>query len=102
MKKSFAFFASILLVVVQLQAQLEPTAGNWKTWLISSGKDYRLLPPSSYKEEIAQVLSRQQTLDSAGWQQIIVNKLLHYVNHTISIAKIKSNKRVDNLSKISG
>jgi len=71
MKKSFAFFASILLVVVQLQAQLEPTAGNWKTWLISSGKDYRLPAPSSYKEEIAQVLSRQQALDSAGWQQII-------------------------------
>src|SRR6185436_9023272 len=71
MKKSFTFIVSVLLISVQLQAQLEPTAGNWKTWLISSGKDYRLLAPSSYKEEIAQVLARQQALDSAGWQQII-------------------------------
>ncbi|MGO8056412.1 hypothetical protein AB9E30_39905, partial [Rhizobium leguminosarum] len=71
MKKSFAFIVSMLLLVVQLQAQLEPTSGNWKTWLISSGKDYRLTSPSSFKEEISQVISCQQALDSAGWHQII-------------------------------
>jgi membrane-associated phospholipid phosphatase len=71
MKKSLPIIAVILLMAAHLQAQQEPTAGNWKTWFITSGKAYRLSPPLSYKEEIAQVLSRQQALDSAGWQQII-------------------------------
>jgi membrane-associated phospholipid phosphatase len=26
-------------------AQIEPNAGNWRTWVISSGKDYRVTPP---------------------------------------------------------
>lgn len=55
----------------QLNAQVEPTAGKWRTWFITSGKDYRLPPPSSYKQEIAEMISRQQKLDSAAWQQII-------------------------------
>jgi len=71
MKKYFLILIAVLFIAVQLQAQLEPAAGNWKTWFITSGKAYRLPPPSSYKEEIAQVLSRQQNLDSAGWQQIL-------------------------------
>src|SRR5262245_36972065 len=25
--------------------QIEPNAGNWKTWVISSGKDFRVPPP---------------------------------------------------------
>jgi membrane-associated phospholipid phosphatase len=29
----------------QTAAQIEPNAGNWKTWVISSGKDYRVPPP---------------------------------------------------------
>jgi len=29
----------------QEHAQIEPTAGNWRTWVISSGKDYRVAPP---------------------------------------------------------
>ncbi len=70
MKKYFPILMAILLMAAQLQAQLEPTAGNWKTWFITSGRDYRLPSPSSYKEEVAQVLSLQQNLDAAGWQQI--------------------------------
>jgi membrane-associated phospholipid phosphatase len=27
------------------QAQIEPGAGNWRTWVISAGKDYRVPPP---------------------------------------------------------
>jgi membrane-associated phospholipid phosphatase len=50
---------------------MEPGAGNWKTWFITSGKEYRLPSPSSYKDEIAEVLSRQQHLDSAGLQQVL-------------------------------
>ena len=70
MKKNLPILIIVLLMTAHLQAQVEPTAGNWKTWFITSGNAYRLPPPSSYKEEVAQVLSRQQQLDSAGWQQI--------------------------------
>jgi len=58
-------------MVVQLQAQVEPEAGNWKTWFITSGKDYRLPTPSSYKNEISEVLARQKNLDAKTKQQII-------------------------------
>lgn len=71
MRKFLIIFIAILFMAEQLSAQVEPTAGNWKTWFITSGKDHRLPPPSSYKDEIAQVLSKQQQLDSAGWQQIM-------------------------------
>jgi hypothetical protein len=62
-----AFF----FLATHLRAQIEPAAGNWKTWFITSGKDWRLPQPSAYKQEIAQVLSRQQNLDAAGLQQIL-------------------------------
>ncbi len=58
-------------MVIQLQAQVEPEAGNWKTWFITSGKDYRLTAPSSYKNEISEVLTRQKNLDAKTKQQII-------------------------------
>jgi len=61
----------ILFMVFQLQAQVEPQAGNWKTWFITSGKDYRLPAPSSYKNEIPEVLARQRNLDTKTNQQII-------------------------------
>jgi hypothetical protein len=70
MKKTLPLIAAILFITLHLHAQVEPNAVNWKTWFISSGKEYRLPPPSSYKEEIAQVLALQQNLDSAGWQQM--------------------------------
>src|SRR6185503_4491824 len=69
MKKN-SIIIVVLFIVAQLQAQVEPGAGNWKTWFISSGKDYRLPAPSSYKNEIAEVLSKQQNLDGATKQQI--------------------------------
>ena len=71
MKKSLFTFVAIIFFAAQLQAQQEPNAGNWKTWFITSGEAYRLAPPLSYKEEISQVIYRQQHLNAAGWQQII-------------------------------
>jgi membrane-associated phospholipid phosphatase len=71
MSKNLSIIMAILFTATQLQAQTESTAGNWKTWFISSGKAYRLPPPPSYKGEVEQVLSLQQNLDSAGWQQIL-------------------------------
>jgi hypothetical protein len=29
------------------RGQVEPHAGQWKTWVISSGRDYRVPPPPS-------------------------------------------------------
>ena len=71
MKKNVLMLVALFLMVTQLQAQVEPAAGNWKTWFIPSGKTYRLPPPASYKEEISQVLSQQKNLDAAGQQQIL-------------------------------
>jgi len=71
MKKSLYIVIAATLMTLQLPAQVEPTAGGWKTWFISAGKDYRLPAPSSYKDEIGEVISRQQNLDSATKQQIL-------------------------------
>lgn len=60
-----AFFAALLA-----SAQVEPNAGNWKMWFITSVKTYRLPPPPPNKEEIAQVLSMQRSLDAEDIQQI--------------------------------
>jgi hypothetical protein len=70
MKKLLTLVAAVLLVSAQLFAQLESEAGKWKTWFISSGKDYRLTAPASYKLEIPEVLSRQKQLDATALQQI--------------------------------
>jgi hypothetical protein len=70
MKKNLTILTFALVVFSQLKAQVEPGAGNWKTWFISSGKDYRLPAPSSYKNEIAQVISIQKNLDSAKLSQL--------------------------------
>ena len=69
--KKYSIIIVVFLMVAQLQAQVEPEAGNWKTWFIASGKDYRLPAPSSYKNEIAEVLAKQKNLEAATKQQII-------------------------------
>jgi membrane-associated phospholipid phosphatase len=69
--KRNSILSMILFMIFQLQAQVEPQAGNWKTWFITSGKDYRLPAPSSYKNEIPEVLARQRNLDTKTNQQII-------------------------------
>ncbi|HEU5168343.1 MAG TPA: phosphatase PAP2 family protein [Chitinophagaceae bacterium] len=69
--KKYSIIIVVFLIVAQLKAQVEPGAGNWKPWFISSGKDYRLPAPSSYKNEIAVVLDKQKNLDATTKQQII-------------------------------
>lgn len=71
MKKNVFTPVAMVLMATLSQAQVEPAAGNWKTWFIPSGQTYRLPPPSSYKEEISPVLSQQKNVDDAGRQQII-------------------------------
>src|SRR6266513_598544 len=37
--------AAALPLNVQADGSIEPNAGNWRTWVISSGRDYRVPPP---------------------------------------------------------
>ncbi len=70
MKKKLLIIMATISVAIQLTAQTEPSAGNWKTWFISSGKDYRLSAPANSKNEVAEVLSLQQKTDSSALQHI--------------------------------
>jgi membrane-associated phospholipid phosphatase len=71
MKKNLILLLAVIATATESWTQVEPGAGKWKTWLISSTKDYRLKAPSSYKEEIAQVISKQKSLDDAASQDIL-------------------------------
>ena len=68
--KKYSIIIIVLFIVVQLKAQVEPAAANWKTWFITSGKDYRLPAPTPYKNEIAEVIARQKNIDAKTKQQI--------------------------------
>ncbi len=70
MKINNILVAALFLAVAPAQAQTEPGAGNWETWFIPSGKTYRLPPPPANKADIAEVLARQKSLDSATLRQI--------------------------------
>lgn len=71
MKKTLLIIVAVILVAAQLQAQIEPDAGKWKTWFIISGKAFRLPAPASDKKEVEQIISAQKNLDAASMQQII-------------------------------
>ena len=62
---------TILLFVTSIisHAQTEPNAGKWKTWLISSGKDFRLSAPGGY-DDINAVLIAQKSIDDKMNQHI--------------------------------
>lgn len=70
MKTNLIILVAFLLAAAQLQAQVEPGAGTWKTWFISSGKDYRLPAPVPSKNEVADVIAKQQSLDDAAKKYI--------------------------------
>ena len=62
MQKNLLLSVIFFITTASLQAQQERAAGNWKTWFISSAKDYRLPAPLSNKKEIKEVLLHQQAL----------------------------------------
>lgn len=59
-----------MVLAVSLQAQVEPGAGTWRPWFLSSAKVHRLPPPSSGKAEIADVLLAQKSIDARALQEI--------------------------------
>src|SRR5947207_14211873 len=36
-------------------SRIEPHAGTWRTWVISSGKDYQVPPPPAHRESEAEL-----------------------------------------------
>jgi membrane-associated phospholipid phosphatase len=55
-------------------AQIEPNAGKWRTWVISSGRDYRVPPPPSPSETRVELRSMAGLIEhnDANTQQQIV------------------------------
>lgn len=71
MKTNIPMLIVALLMTLQLHAQIEPHAANWKTWFIPSGKAFRLPPPPSSRDELKDVIEMQRNPDSAMAQHII-------------------------------
>jgi membrane-associated phospholipid phosphatase len=44
-------------------AQIEPNAGKWRTWVISSGRDFRVPPPPSPSETRAELRSMAELVE---------------------------------------
>ena len=72
MKKNLILVCSFVLLCFSLEAQTEPNAGKWKTWFISSGKDYRLKPPPAADKESSTVIAAQKNLSGNDIQQIFL------------------------------
>jgi hypothetical protein len=74
MKKIIPLVFTALMIAPHLQAQIEPNAGKWKTWFISSGKEYRLPPPphvAATNKEVETIRGLQKQIDSAAMQKIL-------------------------------
>ena len=69
--KKFSLMLLTLPFLSYIYAQTEPNAGKWKTWFISSVKEYRLAQPVAYKSELEEVIALQQKLDAKTKSQII-------------------------------
>ncbi len=73
MKAILLCLVSYVAGLAPLRAQIEPKAGQWKTWVIASGDAYRLPPPPDAKTTQADyktLLDLQRKRDPAAIQQI--------------------------------
>lgn len=84
MQHKASLFAALGLVIAQIvsgapaaasspNAQIEPTAGTWKTWVLASGAQLRLPAPpdaAASKAEIAQLESIAAQRDAAAIEQV--------------------------------
>jgi membrane-associated phospholipid phosphatase len=67
--------ATLLLVIWPLSAQIEPDAGQWKTWIIPSGRAMRLSAPPASDITITEV---QWVKDSMGRRDQATLDAIHY------------------------
>ena len=59
------FALTVLIPFGILHAQVEPNAGNWQTWILSSGNQMRLPAPPSDADTAAELQSLKQIMASA-------------------------------------
>ncbi|HEY0356688.1 MAG TPA: phosphatase PAP2 family protein [Flavisolibacter sp.] len=75
MKYLLTILTLMFCLLNQVNAQVEPGAGKWKTWFIHSVKDHRLPSPPANQKEIQEVLSLQRNLTTqmtdTAWQQVL-------------------------------
>jgi membrane-associated phospholipid phosphatase len=74
-KLAFALVSLALAIPAQAQSNgpIEPNAGSWKPWVISSGKDYRVPPPpgaAATQHELKELADLIGQNDAATQQQI--------------------------------
>src|SRR6267142_7269412 len=63
-KLSVALMFAVVSLPPHAQADgpIEPNAGNWRTWVISSGRDYRVPPPPGHAETQAELRSLDELI----------------------------------------
>jgi hypothetical protein len=60
-----AVFATVLVsanLALAQSGQIEPNAGSWKTWVIPSGKDFRVPPPPDETVTTAELVQLRDIL----------------------------------------
>src|SRR2546427_9174636 len=60
-----SFIVSLLVSFSNLFAQVEPNAGNWQTWILSSGNQMRLAAPPGDADTAAERQSLKQIMTTA-------------------------------------
>jgi hypothetical protein len=91
---------AFLAVVITAQGQVEPNGGSWKTWVLTSGSQFRVPPPpdaAATRGELAWLKGAQSGLGAversqvaywdAGaanyrWEQNLLQRLLNQINAT--------------------
>lgn len=71
MNKSILLSLTVLMISVNIFSQTDRSTGTWKTWFISSSKNYRLSAPAPGKNEVAEVIAVQRSLDSTGKEKML-------------------------------
>jgi hypothetical protein len=71
MKHTLFVCVMLILTTTHIDAQVEPDAGKWATWFISSVEQYRSAAPPSDKKEVNQVLAIQKELTADAREKIL-------------------------------
>ena len=65
LSSKITFIVSVLVPFGSLLAQVEPNAGNWQTWILSSGNQMRLAAPPGDADTATELQSLKQIMASA-------------------------------------
>jgi membrane-associated phospholipid phosphatase len=78
MKKTFSLIAFLAIAQAcnnqqSINIGIEPTAGQWKPWVIASVNDFQIPPPpteAAEKDEIKEIISLQKKIDTVALKEI--------------------------------